>query len=397
MLIALFFGGRSTEHEVSVITGIQAYNNLDLNKYEVIPIYVSKSGDFYTNPKFLNLKNYKNIDSLLSSSTKITLGRKDGRGGFFSQTLLGGFTSIDLAFPMFHGTFGEDGAFQGLLEMCQIPYVGFDVTNAALSMDKPLQKALYESLGLPIGKYYSFHRNDWIKDKESILKEIKNKLQYPLVVKPAKLGSSIGINKVSNTDSLDFAIEVASTYDEKILIEEAFENCVEVNCSALGYEEVKASVCEMPVASEKILSFADKYKRSFPSPNGERQKGGGKGSKGGGMASLTRIIPAPISQALAKQIQNVTIKIFKAMDGCGVARVDFFVDKKNNKFWVNEINTPPGSLAFYLWEKSGIKYPKLLDILIEAALKRVENQKKTQYTFESGLLTQLAQAGGLKR
>lgn len=384
--IGWFFGGRSAEHEVSVITALQAYKNLNKEKYEIIPIYVSKQGDFYTSPKFLDLKNYKDVDSLILSSTRITVGRKDGKSGFFSQGILNKFNSFDLAFPLFHGTFGEDGAFQGLLEMYQIPYVGFDVTNAALSMDKPAQKAIYLSLGLPVGKYFNFSRNDWIRDKNKILAEVKSKLKFPMIVKPATLGSSIGINKASDMDSLDFAIEVATAYDDKILIEEAFQNVIEVNCSAIGYEDVKASVCEMPIASEAVLSFADKY-----------QKGGGKGSKGVGMASLSRIIPAPISKRLAAQIQETTIKIFKVMDGCGVARVDYFVDKKAEKFWVNEINSPPGSLAFYLWEKSGVPYPELLDMLIGFALKRTENQKKTQYTFNTTLLSDMAsQKGGTK-
>lgn len=379
--IGWLFGGRSTEHEVSVITALQAYENLDKEKYEIIPIYVSKAGDFYTNPKFLSLKNYKDIDSLLLSSTKIIIAK----GGFNSLGLIRKFTSLDLAFPLFHGTFGEDGAFQGLMEMNQIPYAGFDVTNAALSMDKVDQKALYLSLGFSVGEYLSFKRFDWIKNKNKVLAEIKNKLKFPMIVKPATLGSSIGINKASDTDALDFAIEVATAYDDKILIEEAFENIIEVNCSASGYEEVKASVCEMPVASEELLSFADKY-----------QKGGGKGSKGAGMASLSRVIPAPISSVLTKKIQEATIKIFKAMDGCGIARVDYFVDKKNEKFWVNEINSLPGSLSFYLWEKSGIKYPQLLDMLIGYAIKRAENQKKTQYTFNTTLLSDMAVKGGAK-
>lgn len=387
--IGWFFGGRSCEHEVSVITALQAFENLNKEKYEVIPIYVSKAGDFYcearsllhTNPKFLNIKNYQDIDSLLLSSTKIIITKN----GFFSWGLVKKFTPLDLAFPLFHGSFGEDGAFQGLMEISQIPYAGFDVTNAALSMDKVAQKALFLSLGLSLGKYLSFKRFDWIKNKNKVLAEIKSKLKFPMIVKPAALGSSIGINRAADIDSLNFGIEVATFYDDKILIEEAFENIIEVNCSALGYEDIKASVCEMPNASSDVLSFADKY-----------QKGGGKGSKGAGMASLSRIIPAPISSSLTKKIQEATIKIFKAMDGCGVARVDYFADKKNEKFWVNEINSPPGSLSFYLWEKSGIPYSKLLDLLIEFALKRTEDQKKTQYTFNTTLLSDMAVKGGAK-
>lgn len=385
LVVGLFFGGRSVEHEVSVITALQAYENIDKGKYEIIPIYVSKTGQFFTHPKFLNIKNYKDIDSLLLSSTQLVPANKSGRGGYLSQGFLKKFTPIDIAFPMFHGSFGEDGCIQGVFETYQIPYVGLNVMGAALSMDKVLQKAVYKELGLEIGKYFAFKRSEWEKNPTRILKQVQDDMELPMFVKPANIGSSIGINRAADEDSLSFAIEVASVYSDKILVEEAFENCIEVNCSALGYgEDIKASVCEMPVASSEVLSFDDKYKK------------GGKGGKNAGMASLSRVIPAPISEKLAKKIQEATLKIFKAFDGCGVARIDYFVDQKNERFWVNEINSPPGSLAFYLWEKSGLKYKDLLDKLIDLGLKRFEEQKKTRYTFNSGLLSQMA-SGGTKK
>jgi D-alanine-D-alanine ligase len=381
--IGWFFGGRSTEHEVSVITAIQAYQHLDKSKYEVLPVYVSKAGQFYSDPRLLDLKTYQDIDGFLLSLKKLIPGSKNGERGLIKPGLFPKFEKIDLAFPLFHGSFGEDGCIQGLFEIYQIPYVGFNVMGASLSMDKILQKALYQQLGFNIGSFTWFTREDWNKDPKKILKQVQSDLKFPVFVKPATIGSSIGINKASNEDELSFNIEVALTYANKVLIEEAFLNCKEVNCSALGYgTDIKASVCEMPVASSEILSFQDKYQR------------GGKGSKGQGMASLSRIIPAPISEKLAKQIQEATAKIFKAFDGCGVARIDYFIDEKKEKFWVNEINTPPGSLAFYLWEKSGLSYKELLDQLIELALKRAEDNKKTQYTFESGLLSQMANANG---
>ncbi len=381
------------EHEVSVITALQAYENLDKNKYEIIPIYVDKSGHFFTNPKFLDIKNYKDIESLLLSSAQLFLANKFGHGGYLKQGFFKKFTPIDVAFPLFHGSFGEDGCIQGLFEIYQIPYVGFGVTGSALGMDKVLQKAVYKELGLGVGKYFAVNRKEWEKNPKKILKQVEeaplreqDDMEFPLFIKPANIGSSIGINPAKDEDSLSFAIEVASVYSDKILVEEAFENCIEVNCSVLGYgEDVKASVCEMPVASSGILSFEDKYKR------------GGKGGKGAGMASLSRVIPAPISEKLTKQIQQATVKIFKSFDGCGVARIDFFVDPKLEKFWVNEINSPPGSLAFYLWEKSGLRYPQLLDKLINYALERFEDQKKTQYTLNSGLLSQMASGSGSKK
>lgn len=381
IVVGLFFGGRSVEHEISVISALQAYENFDRTKYEIVSIYVSKNGDFYTGEKFLNIKNYKDIDSVLVSSQKIIIGRKSSIGGFFVPGILTRFVAIDIAFPLFHGSFGEDGCIQGVFESYQIPYVGLNVTGAALGMDKILQKGIYKELGFGVGKYIWFHRNEWFADSEKILEKFHDKksgLQFPVFVKPALIGSSIGVSKASDEESLSFAIEVATTYSEKILVEQAFpEDVIEVNCSAMGYGlDIKASVCEQPVKSADLLSFADKY-----------QKAGGKGSKRQGMVSLSRVIPAPISKNLAADIQSATIKIFEVFDGCGVARIDFFVDKKQNKFWVNELNSPPGSLAYYLWEKSGTPYTELLDKLIGFAQKRFEEQKKTQYSFNSGVLS----------
>lgn len=391
LVVGLFFGGRSVEHEVSVITALQAYENLDKEKYEVVPVYVSKEGKFYSDPKFLNLKNYQNLQALLLSTMKISPARRESSGGLIEQKILPKFIPIDVAFPMFHGTFGEDGKIQGLFDMLQIPYVGISVMGSALSMDKIPQKALYKELGLNVGKYSWFTRNEWLDNPKEVLKRVQDELKFPIFVKPATIGSSIGINKASDEDALSFAIEVASTYAEKILIEEAFEGCIEVNCSAMGYREIFASACEMPVASSEILSFADKY-----------QRGGGKGSKGAGMASLTRVIPAPISQKLTKEIQEATRSVFRALDGCGVIRVDYFVDKEKEKFWINEVNPIPGSFSFYLWNKtinpfsgSGmLSYKELLDKLIDFALQRYEDQKKTQYVFDSGLLEQMASQKG---
>lgn len=384
--VAFLFGGRSTEHEVSVITAIQAYENLDRSKYEVIPIYVSKQGRFYTGSQFLELKKYKDIDQLLLSSSEVNPDRKDHMKGISTKSLIKKFTPVDIAFPIFHGAYGEDGCIQGLFEMYQIPYIGFNVLASAVAMDKTMSKALFQSLDLNVAKFFSISRNQFQQDPNSVIAAVKKVLKFPMFVKPNNAGSSIGANKAKNEDELQFNIEVAAVYSEKIIIEEAFENVIEVNCSALGYKNtISASVCEMPVSSGDLLSFEDKYKK------------GGKGSKGVGMASLSRVIPAPISPKLTKEIQDITTKVFKALDGCGVARIDYFVDQTNNKIWINEVNSPPGSLSFYLWEPSGLSYKELLNKLIQLGFDRFEEQKKTQYTFESGLLSQMADAGGIKR
>jgi D-alanine-D-alanine ligase len=389
LTIGFFFGGKSTEHEVSVITGIQAFENLDLEKYDVIPIYVSKTGQFYSNPKLLDLKSYRDVKNLILSSSETTAIQKNGQGGLLEPKLMPRFTPIDLAFPLFHGSFGEDGCIQGVFETFQIPYVGFNVMGSAVAMDKVIAKAIFQSLGLNIGKYFVISRNDWIEDSKKCLVDIQKNLKYPLVIKPADGGSTIGISKAKNEDELNFGIEVASTYSDKILIEELFNDCIEVNCAALGYKKVIPSLCEMPIASGDVLSYEDKYMKG--------NKGSKGGSKAAGMASLSRKIPAPISKELTKKIQDATIKVFKALEGCGVARIDYFVDPKTEKFWINEVNSPPGSLAFYLYEPMGISYKEELDIMIEAALERFKDQSKTRFTFDSPLLEQMAKAGGLKR
>jgi D-alanine-D-alanine ligase len=249
-------------------------------------------------------------------------------------------------------------------------------------MDKIISKALFKELGFNTQKYSWFNRMDWTANSKGVLKKLQKELNFPMFVKPATGGSSIGAGRAMDEDSLQFAIEVASAYSEKIIVEEAFsKGIIEVNCSALGYKDIKASVCEQPVKSEDLLSFSDKYMK------GGKNK---SGKNAGGMETLSRIIPAPISEKLTAKIQEASVKIFKALNGCGVARIDYFVDTKSEKFWVNEVNSPPGSLAFYLWEKSGISYKKLLDMLIEMALERTQERKKTTYAFESGLLEMMA-------
>ncbi len=389
LAVALLFGGRSVEHEVSVISALQAYENMDHDKYHIIPIYISKSGEFFTNHRLLDIKNYKDVNSLILSSKQIVFARKGSRGGFLTQGIFGKFTPIDIAFPLFHGSFGEDGCVQGLFEIYDIPYVGLDVTASAVAIDKIMAKALFNELGLGVGKYTWISRSEWIDSSEKCIKAIKKDLRFPMFVKPATGGSSIGAGRAIDEDSLQFAIEVASAYSDRIIIEEAFgKNIIEVNCSGLGYGKIKTSVCEQPVKSEELLTFSDKYMKGG---KGTKKAGSPRSAGGaGGMETLDRIIPAPISASLAKKIQEATKLVFEALNGCGVVRIDFFVDPKTEKFWINEVNSPPGSLSFYLWEKTGLSYKELLDQLIEQGLVRAADRKKTTYVFESGLLEMMA-------
>lgn len=392
LTVGWFFGGRSTEHEVSVITALQAYENLDKVKYQVIPIFVSKEGKFYTNPKFLDLKNYKDVEGLILSSKEVVIARKNDKSGLLSLGLFPEFIVLDLAFPLFHGSFGEDGCIQGVFEIYKIPYVGFNVLGSSIAMDKDLSKSLFKSLGLNVAKSVIIQRNDWLENSKKLLDEVAENLHFPVFVKPADIGSTIGVNKVNVAEDLSFNIEVAAVYSDKIIVEEAFDNCIEVNCAALGYKQIDPSVCEQPIRSSDALSFEDKYMKGNKDSG---SKGADSHSKAG-MASLSRKIPAPISKKLAAQIQQATIKVFKLLEGCGVARIDYFVDQKSGKFWINEVNSPPGSLAFYLFEPMGIKYKDLLDRLIDDSLLRFADQQKTQFSFESGLLSQMAKSGDSK-
>jgi D-alanine-D-alanine ligase len=287
-------------------------------------------------------------------------------------------TVVDMVFPVVHGTYGEDGTLQGLLELAAIPYVGAGVVGSAVGMDKIVMKAAFQAQQLPVVNYLWFTRKRWQAAADTVADEIERTLTYPLFVKPANLGSSIGISKATDRTSLFDAIEVAAHYDRRLLVEEAFEGGIEVNCAVLGNDEPVASVCEQPIAWAEILSYEDKYLR------GGKGKGGRSG--GEGMASLTRRIPAPIPNDLTARVQDLAVKAFQAVDCAGLARIDFLVDPASGRIAVNEINTLPGSLAFYLWEASGVPFPALVDRLIDLALERHRERQQTTFSFDSALL-----------
>lgn len=348
--VAVIFGSRSVEHDVSIITGIQIILNLSKEKYNVIPIYITQNGNFLTGEYLKNIDNFKDKKLIEKKTKKVD------------------FNNIDVAIIAVHGTNGEDGTLQGILEIKNIAYTCAGVVGSAVGMDKIIQKAAFRDNNIPVVDYVWFDRSNI-----SII-EIEKKLKYPMFVKPANLGSSIGITKATDRKSLEFAIEVAFNYDRRILIEEAVSDATEINCSVLGNDNPIPSVLEEPVRYDEILSFKDKYLR------------GGKGGKG--MASLTRKIPAPISKDLTENIKNLAVKAFKAVDCSGLARIDFLLNKKTNKVYVNEINTIPGSLAFYLWEKSGYPYPMLLDRLITLALERFQQKQDKIYSYDTNILNQ---------
>lgn len=377
--IAVIFGGRSVEHEVSVITGMQVIENIDKSKYKVIPIYINKEGKWLTGQSLMKFENFK--ENKLSDAREIILSQNAGdkniylnpeKAGLFGKKIL---DKIDIVFPALHGTHGEDGTIQGLFELMDIPYVGSGVLGASVGMDKILMKDVYKANDIPIVNYHWFYRTDWDKKKDQILAEIEGKLSYPLFVKPANLGSSIGINIAKNKDELIYAIEIAINYDRKIIVEEGVKNPREINCAVLGYDdELESSLCEEPMGWEDILTFEDKYVKS--------------NAKGGKSSGERRIIPAEIEEKLREEIESLAKKAFRVIDGRGTARIDFLVNKEG-KVFVNEINTLPGSIGFYLWEGKNIDFKKLIDRMIDISKIVYKQKESNMYKFDANLFEKI--------
>lgn len=387
--VGVIFGGETVEHEVSIISALQAINNIDKEKYEVIPIYISKNRIWYTGDKLLEIDSYIDLENIKKVSEEVTLCKKNKE--FYLINTKGlirrDIKQIDVAFPIVHGNNVEDGTLQGYLDTIGIPYVGSKVIGASLGQDKVIMKQVFASSNLPIVDYIWFFDNEYYENAEKINKKIIE-LGLPVVIKPACLGSSVGINYVSKEEELDEAIEEALTYDKKIIVEKAVANLIEVNCSVLGdYQEQQVSVIEEVKSSQDFLTYKDKY------------LGNGKGNKvsqKGGMVNTSRIIPARISEELTKKVEELSVSVFKALNLSGICRIDFLIDKKANKVYINEPNTIPGSLAFYLWEPLGIKYEKLLDRMIQIAIKEYKEKEKKTYVFDNNILSNYRNNNGVK-
>lgn len=376
--LGVIFGGETVEHEVSIISAIQAINNLDNEKYEIIPIYISKDRIWYTGPMLKEISFYKDFENNKKFAKKVILFKNEH--GYFLQKASGMFrkeiTDIDIILPVVHGNNIEDGTLAGYLETIGIPYVGSHVLGSALGQDKVVMKQIMKSEGLPIVDYTYFYDNEYLEDKNKILDNIK-KLGYPVIVKPATLGSSVGITLVRKETEITKALEEAIRYDTKIIVEKAIENLTEVNASVLGnYEQQKVSPLEEVIKEDEILSFSDKYLGNAKS----------KSSASKGMASTSRIVPARISKELTENIQKSAIDLFKLFNLSGVCRIDFLIDSKTQKYYINEPNTCPGSLSFYLWKEGGLKYVDLLDEMITLAVKEYKNKEKKVRSFSSNIL-----------
>ena len=364
--IAVFFGGRSVEHEISVITAYQAFLNLDGEKYNPVPIYISGAGTWHTGENILSLKEFERgglekrfPQVFLAAGSPILYGVK--RAGKKIKPLI----TLDAALLCVHGVNGEDGSLAGLLQLCGVPHTACGMFAAGAAMDKAAAKLIFRAAGLRVLKHVWFYSSEFKGAPLAFIMKAEREIGYPMIVKPANLGSSIGIKVCGNRDELNCAVETAAAFDVKVVIEKALADFYEINCSALGFQgDVRVSQCERPVTWREILSFEDKYM--------------GAGNKAG-MESCKRELPADIPKTLSDKIRSYTLKAFRALDCKGVVRIDYLVDKKTNTVYINEVNTIPGSLSFYLWEYEGLNFPALIDRLLFIA--DCEHRLKSELTY----------------
>ena len=396
--IGVIFGGRSVENEISVLTAIQAMEAIDTTKYDITPIYISKQGTWYTGEALRQSANYKNLDKLYSYCEQVYLRPIYGDQKLYRtrKPLFGSdvVATLDVILPALHGTNCEDGSFQGTIEMTGIPYAGCNVLASANGMDKITMKMVLAECGIPVIDYAWFCDKEWFDRQQQVIERIECKLQYPMIVKPADSGSSVGIEAVHNREELVQAIENAISFSKRIIVEKLVEQLKEINCSVLGnYYECEASVCEAPIRSGEILSYADKYL-------GGGAKGGAKGGvkESRGMHSTVREIPAKLPQAQTDFIRTTAVETFKALNCDGVARIDFMIDESCEKIYVNEINTIPGSLSFYLWEATGVSFPQLIERLIAIAFERKRDSSFKTTSYKENIFNySISGAKGAKR
>lgn len=389
--IGVFFGGNSVEHEVSIITAIQAIENINKDKYDVLPIYIAKNNKMYCGDLIGDIKQYKDIENLLKNSSQITLAQKG------DKTVLlrcdkkmfenGIFDYIDIAFPIVHGTNVEDGTLQGYLKMFNIPYVGSDIISSSVGMDKYVFKCLLKENNIPVLDCKCFSLKEYNEGLNNIIKKVEDGIAYPVIVKPVNLGSSVGIKIAKDRSELEEAIADAFSYSKKVLVEKAVKNLKEVNCSVVGdYESCEASECEEPIKTDEILSFNDKYISGG-------KKMGVKNNNEKSMNAGVLKLPADIDNETKATIQDLSKKTFLALGCSGVVRIDFIIDQDENKIYVNEINTIPGSLSFHLWKETNLKYTDLLDKLVDLALKRQREEQSMTFSFDSNILSGYCEYG----
>ncbi|MBI2625805.1 D-alanine--D-alanine ligase [Candidatus Parcubacteria bacterium] len=383
--IGVFFGSRSAEHDVSIITAQLIMAGLRALGYAVAPVYLTKQGTWLLGEELGELnwftapgrtasrdKKYQRYSlDLEASQGKLVFREK----GWRTKTVV-----IDLAFPAFHGTFGEDGTIQGLFELFGVPYVGCGVPASAVAMDKALTKQLCQANNIPTTPFVSFSRRAWETNKAAILARVQSELRWPVFIKPVHLGSSIGITKVTERDGndLEFRIEVALHYDDTVLAEEAVENVMDVTCCVVGNDALRASVLQESTFSADLLDFETKY-----------LEGGGTQL---GKSRSRVVIPARVDEGTTREIQEMAKRVYRAIGCSGIARVDFLYDQTSKRLYANEVNPLPGTLYHHLWKASGLELPELLEELIKLAVERQTARERLTYAFASDILRQPAAA-----
>lgn len=390
--LGVIFGSRTCEHEVAIISAVQLMRNVDREKYDVIPIYISQKGEWFTGDPLLDMKTYTPFDPFKKGILPVHLDLTAGSGtlmhyeqpkGLFGNAKETIVARLDCVIPVMHGLHGEDGSLQGLLELADIPYASTGITGSAVGMDKITMKRFFKGMGFPTLPGVALTRSAWQKDEKLSMDQVEKELPYPVFVKPANLGSSIGVSRADDREKLKEALELAFSYDRRVLVEEGLDRPIEVNCSVLGFDgERKASVLEMPNSGAGFLDFSEKY------------LAGSSGSKG--MASLKRIVPAPIGEELTQKLQALSLDIFDAMDCKGVVRIDYMLDRNSDRYYITEINTIPGSLAYYLWAETGLPYARLIDEMVDCAMRAHAEKEKNSFAFTSDILSGAVISGGKK-
>lgn len=390
--VAVVFGSRSVEHEVSIITAVQAMNSLDEELFEVVPLYVSKEGNWFTGEALKTMDAFRDLTSLPGKVQRVLLQPFAGKSTFMVQSQRRGFMNhgtdveplaVDVGLLCNHGTNGEDGTMQGVFELLGIPYTSASVTGSALGMDKVFQKQLFTAAGIPVVPYVSFSRRAWRASPDDCLRTAEERLQFPMFVKPANLGSSVGITRANDHDALQYALDVASHFDRKLLVEQAVIDHREVNCAVLGNEEPIPSACEEVFSTHAFLDYDAKYKVGYKAT---------VGSESARKKAEARKVPADLGEDLTHRVQELACRAFTALDCRGVVRVDFLIDG-SGVVYVNEINTIPGALSFYLWEAVGMQYRDLLSKLIDLACAAFEDRRLNIVNYEVSDILKMGSQG----
>lgn len=386
--VGLFFGGRSVEHDVSIVTAHQILRALNRDPYEVVPVYITRDGRWLTGEPLLQLDAFKEgdiqqrdgvVDVILSPDVRHHGLLINPTAGRFQRSTV---KRLDVAFPAIHGSHGEDGTLQGLLELADIPYVGFATLGSALTNDKIITKQLLQQHGIPVVEGVTVTRTQWLADPDAVVMRIRDTLgNDPVFVKPATLGSSIGVTRADDEVFLRAGLDIATNFDRRVLVEKAITGGIEINIALMGYgDDLQVSVLEQPLAwsQDEFLNFEDKYMRGDE-----------------GMKSADRIIPAPISAELAQQITETAKRAFRAVDGQGIVRIDFLARPEENLYFLNELNTMPGSLALYLWQETNLSASEVCDHLIGYARDAHAEKRRNVYDYETNLVA-LAVGRGTK-